>query len=162
MYQHQISQLKQDIISRGGFEGCLVKNESFLGIQILGCRKLPTNINQGRHHIFCDLEDYRGNQYQGVVNNTLRYDFSKPSNEVGIQADIWSTGNSFQIVGKNNTFSQILDGISYSHTDWGHSSVLIYAVLTDKVIPPQPTESEAQKLIREIEERTKRLKELVK
>jgi len=163
MYQHQINQLKQAIIMRGGFEGCFLKNEAFSGIKILGCRKLPNSINQGRHHIFCDLEDFRGNQYQGIVNGALRYDFTKPTNEVGIQADIWSTNNTFQIIGKDGTFSQVLEGISYSHTEWGHSSVYIYAVRTNaNVITPQPTESEALKLIREIEERTKRLKEIVK
>lgn len=158
MYQSQISRLKEDIVARQAFEGCFVRNHNFSGIQILGVRKVPSDINQGRHHLFIDLEDYRGMQYYCLLNGTLRYNFSKPLNEVACHIDIYGTNNSLQILG-NGGFSQVIEGLSNSHTQYGHSSYYIYAVRTSDVV--LPVESEQKRLIREIEERFKRLKEII-
>ena len=160
MYQSEIWRLKEDIQNIQGFEACKVMDGSFSGIQILGVRKIPNA--RGLHCVFVDLENYRGTDNWVVLNNQQNFTFNKPANEVASHVDIYSTDNQIQIRSKDGKFSQKITGLSFAHTVYGHSSYYVYAKFTNDVIIPQPTESEAQKLLREIEERTKRLKELVK
>ena len=162
MYQSQIAGLKQDIITQGGFEACKVTGD-FSGIRILGVRKLPNNINQGRHHLFIDLESYRGNEYFCLLNGNLRYSFNKPSNEVGCHIDFYGNDNTLKILGsKPNENSQLLTGLTFSHTQYGHSSYYIYAVKASGQETLPTPDNKAIWLIGEIEQRLKELKEIVK
>jgi len=160
MYQSQIAELKQDIIENGGFETCKVLG-SFSGIEIKGVRKLPENINQGRHHLFIDLEDYRGLDYWIQLNNKLPFYFNKPKNEVASHIDIYGSGNSLRIfgTGKPETYSQTLTELNANHTAYGHSSYYIYAIkTTSQIVTPV---NEALQTIQQIEELLKHLKGLV-
>lgn len=163
MYQSQIAGLKQDIIQNGGFEGCQVSGD-YNGIQIKGVRKIPDSINQGRHCCFVDLENYRGAEYFCLLNNSLRYGFTKPINEVAAHVDIYGSSNSLRLIGSNqpNVFSQKLSGLSANHTVYGHSSFYIYAIKSATNQQPEPSVNEATKTIEQIEELLNKLKGLVK
>ena len=163
MYQAQVGGMKQDILLNGGFEGCTVSGET-VGIQLVGIRKIPNLINQGRHHLFIDLEDYRGNDYFCLLNSTLRYGFNKPPNEVGCHIDFYGTENSLRIYGSlPSVFSQLITGLSFAHTQYGHSSYYIYAKLgKGQTVPPPKPDNKALWLIGEIEQRLKELKEIIK
>ena len=161
MYQSEIWRLKEDIKNVPGiFEACKVANPTFNGIQIVGVRKVPNS--RGLHCAFIDLEDYRGNDFTVLLNGSNRFNFTKPVSEVGCHVDLWSTDNKIQIFSNKGEYSQLIEGLSFAHTVYGHSSYYVYAVRTNISVVPPVVESEALKLIREIEERTKRLKELVK
>lgn len=161
MYQSQIAGLKEDIIKNGGFEGCQ-ESGSFSGIQILGVRKLPNNINQGRHHLFVDLQDYRGSDFYCVLNSTLHYSFTKPVNEVGCHIDIYGEENSLRLFGSDSlSYSQTLSRLSFAHTSYGHSSYYVYAIKTNNQVVTPTVISEALKTIEQIEELLKHLKGLV-
>lgn len=162
MYQSQISGLKEDIIKNGGFEGCQ-ESGSFSGIQILGVRKLPNNINQGRHHLFVDLQDYRGSDFYCVLNSALRYSFTKPVNEVGCHIDFYGEENSLRLFGSDSlSYSQTLSRLSFAHTVYGHSSYYVYAVKSNSQVVTPPVISEPQKMLAELEILIQKLKGLVK
>lgn len=156
LHQHQIKELKADIIKNGGFEGCYQVTDFYQSIKFLGVRKIPNSINQGRHHLFIDLDAYRGLEFTCQLNNGLHYTFDKPSNECGCHIDIYGIGNTCKILGKNS-YSQILGGFSANHTSAGHSSYYILATLE---IQPEP-KNEALETIERIEELLKHLKGLV-
>ena len=162
MYQSQIAGLKQDIIKNGGFEACKVLG-SFSGIEIKGVRKLPESINQGRHHLFIDLEDYRGLDYWLELNEQYPFYFNKPKNEVASHIDIYGSANSIRIFGtsKPEIYSQTLTELNANHSLYGHSSYYIYAVKTNVIPELPPIENEALKTIEQIEELLKHLKGLV-
>lgn len=164
MYQSQIAGLKQDIIKNGGFEACQITGKAN-GISIKGVRKLPDSINLGRHHIFIDLEEYRGSGFYCKLNNKNSYTFSKPVNEVGCHIDFYGSENVLEIK-KANSFesSQIVTGLTFSHTQYGHSSYYVYAERVTTSIPDLPTtlvDNEALKTIERIEELLEHLKGLV-
>jgi hypothetical protein len=161
MYQNQTEGLKASIIKDGGFDGSVVENGKFSGIQIVGVRKVPRAMNGNNHHVYVDLEEYRGSKYKVYLNQALYFLFEKPLNENGCNAPLWSTNNSIQIVGNDGKFSQVISNLSYAWDVWGHSSWYVYAKFTSDVIVNPPSETETQKLIREIEERFKRLKEIL-
>lgn len=161
MYQSEIWRLKDDIKTVPNvFEASQVLDSTFKGIQILGVRKIPNA--RGLHCVFVDLEDYRGTDYVTLLNGSTWYGFTKPKDEVACHVDIYSTDNRIQIFSNDGRYSQLIGGLSFAHTIYGHSSYYVYAKFSNQIVTPQPTESEAFKLIREIEDRTKRLKELVK
>lgn len=161
MYQSQIAGLKQDIIRNGGFESCKVSG-SFSGIEIKGVRKVPESINQGRHHLFVDLEDYRGLDYWLELNGSKPFYFNKPVNEAACHIDIYGENNTLKIIGKNETvYSQLITGLSSHHTSYGHSSYYIYAIKTNVIPELPPVDNEALKTIEQIEELLKKLKGLI-
>jgi hypothetical protein len=164
MYQAQIAGLKQDIIKNDGFEACQVSGD-WSGIKILGVRKLPNQINQGRHHLFVDLGNYRGDDYFCLLNGSIRYSFNKPENEVGCHVDFYGSSNTLKIVGsKPNEYSQTLSGLTFAHTEYGHSSYYILAIKSIDYIttPPLLNPNRQLILIDEIEQRLNELKGLVK
>ena len=163
MYQYEIMSLKDDIIKNQPFEACKILNPDFSGIQILGVKKVP--VSRGMHCVFIDLENYRGNDYFVLLNGSLRYSFNKPLTEVGAHVDIYGDTNTIRIFGSNpSEYSQQIGGLSFNHTNAGHSSTYIYAVKTNNqiVTPPPPQDNKALWLIGEIEQRLKELKEIVK
>lgn len=163
MYQSQIAGLKQDIINNGGFEGCQVMTGG-KGINIKGVRKLHDSINQGRHHLFVDLENYRGLDYYCRLNNKANYFFGKPANEVGCHIDMYGAENTLSIhKTSSNESSQLITGLTFAHTQYGHSSYYIYAERVAASTPDTPSTmpSEALKTIEQIEELLKHLKGLV-
>ncbi len=162
MYQSQIAGLKLDIIRNGGFEGCQV-SPTFKGIQIVGVRKVPESINQGRHCVFIDLEDFRGLDYWVETGNNKAYYFSKPLNEVAVHVDIYGDNNKITIMSNDSPeqYSQTISWLSANHSLYGHSSYYIYAVKTNVIPELPPIENEALKTIEQIEELLKHLKGLV-
>lgn len=161
MYQSEITGLKADIIYNRPFEACKIINPDFSGIQILGVKKVPNS--RGMHCVFVDLETYRGNDYFVLLNDSLRYTFNKPLNEVAAHVDIYGSNNTIKILGsKANEFSQVIGGLDFSHTHAGHSSYLVYAVFTNSTDVNTPKPNEGLILISEIEERLNKLKGLIK
>lgn len=161
MYQSEIIGLYQDILKNKPFEACKIINPDFNGIQILGVKRVPNS--RGLHCVFVDLETYRGQNYYVLLNGTLHYSFNKPDNEVGCHVDIYGNENSIRIFGSNpNEYSQLIGGLTYSHTQPGHSSYYIYAIKTATSQQPQPPINEAIKTIEQIEDLLNKLKGLVK
>lgn len=162
MYQSQIAGLKLDIIRNGGFEGCQV-SPTFKGIQIAGVRKVPESINQGRHCVFVDLEDFRGLDYWVETGNNKAYYFSKPLNEVAAHVDIYGDNNKITIMSGSTPeeYSQTISGLSANHTSYGHSSYLVYAVFTNSTDVSTSKPNEALQTIERIEDLLKHLKGLV-
>ena len=174
MYNNQTQDLKNSILNSNGFE-CKVLDPNFLKIKILGVRKVPSNINNGNHHIYVDLENYRGRDYRVKFNEGIYYTFDKPSNETGTNVPMFSSGNKIQIVGSDGSYSQIIGDLTSSHTDAGHSSYYVYAKLVNDVtLPDPPTDPEVpnpelpntnqatlKDIINELEEIIYRLDELV-
>lgn len=160
MYQYEIMSLKDDIQKNQPFEACTILNPDHSGIKILGVKKVP--VSRGLHCVFIDLENYRGNDYFVLLNGSLRYSFSKPLSEVGCHVDIYGNDNSIRIFGSNpKEYSQLIGGLTFNHTNAGHSSYYIYAVKTSsQVLPPKP-DNKALWLIGEIQQRLKELKEIV-
>lgn len=162
MYQSEIRKLKEDIkLLPGKFEACTVLNSSFNGIEILGVRKVPNS--RGLHCVFVDLEDYRGSEYVTLLNGSNWFGFTKPKDEVACHVDIYSTDNRIQLFGNDGQYSQVIGGLTFAHTQYGHSSSYIYAkFVKDNVIVSPPEPSEAIKLITEIEQQFQKLKGLIK
>lgn len=159
MYQNEILDLKNDIIKNGGFEGCIVSNNSFSGIRILGVRKIKNS--RGLHCIFIDLEDFRGLGYWVETGSNKAYFFSKPLDQVGCHIDIYGDDNSITIMSDSapEEYSQTISGLSANHSSYGHSSTYIYAIKTNsQIVPPV---NEAMKTIEQIEDLLKHLKGLV-
>ena len=101
--------------------------------------KLSNEINQNNHHIFVDLDSYRGEDYY-VQNVNKNYYFTKPTDETGTDVPIWGEYNKIQIVGNNGKYSQQLERLTAHHTIYGHSSYLVLATLENEVTQPvEPT-----------------------
>lgn len=158
MYQSEVENLRLDIIKNQPFEACKIINPDFSGIQILGVKKVPNS--RGMHCVFVDLETYRGNDYFVLLNGSLRHTFNKPVNEVAAHVAIYGNDNQIRILGsKANEYSQLIGGLSFNHTEAGHSSTYIYAIKTNsQIVPPV---NEAMKTIEQIEDLLKHLKGLV-
>lgn len=160
MYQSEVFDLYRDIIQNKPFESCKILNPEYSGIQILGVKKVPNS--RGLHCVFVDLENYRGDDYFVLLNGSLRYGFNKPVNEVAAHVDIYGNDNTIRILGKNpSEYSQWIGGLTFNHTNAGHSSYYIYAVKTSDQVEI-PASNEAIQTIEQIEELLKKLKGLVK
>lgn len=137
MYQSQVKELKEQILKSPIFD-CKLTGDSN-GIKIIGVVKLSNQINQNNHHVYIDLDNFRGIKYFAVTNLAeMTYSFDKPDNEVGCSIDIYNDNVSVRILGKDGKYSQLVEGLSAHHTIYGHSSYYILATLESEVT--QPTE----------------------
>lgn len=159
MYQTEVKSLRDDIIKNKPFEACVTLDSRTSGIIILGVKKVPNS--RGLHCVFVDLEEYRGNEYYCFLNSQFRFNFTKPGNEVGCHLPMGGGSYTLQLKSEKGDYSQIIGGLNFNHTNAGHSSYYVYAIKSISRIDPIPVDSEAKRLIKEIETNLNRLKEII-
>ena len=142
MYTSQTQDLKNSILNNNNFESCIVINPSFKGVKLLGSRRVPQSINASNHHIYVDLESYRGNDIW-LESDGKKYFFDKPYNENGVNIPLWNSQTGFQIKTNDGRYSQVIGNVDLNHTLAGHSSVYFYAsFFNEETLPDPPIEPE--------------------
>jgi len=138
MNTNQVQDLKNSILNNNNqFEACIVGDESYKGIKILGVKKVPVHINADRHHVFIDLGSYRGADFW-ADSGGKSYFFDKPSNEVATNIPLFNSQSSFRLRGKDGSYSQDIVNLDFNHSKAGHSSFYVFAVFTATMQPVQP------------------------
>lgn len=124
--------MRSELAKSPKYESCILTGESF-GISILGVLRVPSILNEYRTFAFIDLDDYR-TKNQNVYTDgyyidtpNRQYFFDGALHSTGASVPLFSRNDRLQIIGRDNTYSHVIEGLDYSHTDKEASSYYILA-----------------------------------